>query len=93
MQGLEADAFEIGYGMTAGMLPASRADQDAAFQRMNSANWGTAVKTGTFASDATEKVVSFSSTTARYVRFRALSEIAGKAYAAVAELNVVGTAQ
>ena len=59
----------------------------------DSANWGTAVKTGTFASDATEKVVSFTSTAARYIRFRALSEIQGKAYAAVAELNVVGTAQ
>ncbi len=59
----------------------------------DSANWGTAVKTRTFASDATEKVVSFTSTAARYIRFRALSEIAGKAYAAVAELNVVGTPQ
>ena len=59
----------------------------------DSANWGTAVKTGTFASDATEKVVSFTSTAARYIRFRALSEIAGKAYAAVAELNVVGKPQ
>ena len=59
----------------------------------DSANWGTAVKTGTFASDTSEKVVSFASTAARYIRFRALSESAGKAYTAVAELNVVGTAQ
>jgi len=59
----------------------------------DSANWGTAIKTGTFASDATEKVISFSSTSARYIRFRALSESQGKAYTAVAELNVVGSAQ
>jgi len=59
----------------------------------DSANWGTAVKTGTFVSDATEKVVSFASTPARYIRFRAMSEISGKVHAAVAELNVVGTLQ
>ena len=58
----------------------------------DSANWGTAVKTGTFASDHTEKVVTFPSKAARYIRFRALSEIQGKQYTAVAELNVVGTA-
>ena len=58
----------------------------------DSANWGTPIKSGTFASDATEKVVSFASTTARYIRFRALSEISGKVHTAVAELNVVGTA-
>jgi len=57
------------------------------------ANWGTAVKTGTFASDHTEQVVSFPSKTARYIRFRALSEIQGKQYTAVAEVNVVGSAQ
>jgi hypothetical protein len=59
----------------------------------DSASWGTAVKTGTFASDATEKVVTFPSTPARYIRFRALSEVEGRQYTAVAELNVVGTAQ
>jgi uncharacterized oxidoreductase len=35
MKGLEADTAEIGYGMTAGMLQASRADLDKAFQHMN----------------------------------------------------------
>jgi hypothetical protein len=59
----------------------------------DSANWGTAVKTGTFAADATEKVVTFPSKTTRYLRFRALSEGQGKQYTAVAELSVVGTAQ
>jgi hypothetical protein len=57
----------------------------------DSASWGTAVKSGTFASDHSEKVVTFPSKSARYIRFRALSEIQGKQYTAVAELNVVGT--
>jgi hypothetical protein len=57
----------------------------------DSANWGTVVKSGTFASDHTEKVVTFPSKAARYIRFRALSEIQGKQYTAVAELNVVGS--
>jgi uncharacterized oxidoreductase len=35
MKGLERDVPEIGYGMTEGVLKASRADLDAAFQRMN----------------------------------------------------------
>ena len=37
------------------------------------------------------EVVTFPSKSARYIRFRALSEIQGKQYTAVAELNVVGT--
>jgi len=63
------------------------------YASLDSANWGTAVKSGTFASDDTEKVVSFTSTTARYIRFRALSEMDGRVHTAVAELNVVGTVQ
>jgi len=35
MKGLEADAFEIGYGMTATMLKASRDELNVAFERMN----------------------------------------------------------
>jgi len=56
-------------------------------------DWGTAVKTGTFANDFSEKVVTFPAKTARYLRFRALSEVQGKEYTAVAELSVVGPAQ
>ena len=59
----------------------------------DSSNWGTAVSSGTFKSDHTEKVVTFASKAARYIRFRALSEIQGKQYTGVAELNVIGTAQ
>lgn len=36
MKGLESDTFEIGYGMTEGMLKASRADLEKAFVQMNS---------------------------------------------------------
>jgi uncharacterized oxidoreductase len=39
MEQLKADVPEIGYGMTAGFLHASRADLDRAFERMNAA-WG-----------------------------------------------------
>ena len=36
MKDLEADVLEIGYGMSAGMLKASRAELDKTFQQMNS---------------------------------------------------------
>lgn len=36
MKGLENDVFEIGFGMTAGLIHASRADLDKSFQFMNS---------------------------------------------------------
>jgi uncharacterized oxidoreductase len=36
MKGLEADEIEIGYGMSAGALRASRAELDESFRRMNS---------------------------------------------------------
>jgi len=36
IKGLEADVTEIGYGMSAGMLKASRAELDKSFQQMNS---------------------------------------------------------
>jgi uncharacterized oxidoreductase len=35
MKGLADDVFEIGYGMSAGMIKASRADLDKIFQRIN----------------------------------------------------------
>ena len=36
MKGLEGDVLEIGYGMSAGILKASKADLDKSFQQMNS---------------------------------------------------------
>ena len=56
-------------------------------------NWGTAVASGTFNSDRNEKRVMFTSKTARYVRFVALSEINGQPWASVAELDLIGVAQ
>ncbi|MGA2001516.1 MAG: discoidin domain-containing protein [Terriglobales bacterium] len=57
-------------------------------------NWGTAVSTGTLmtsASDKTQKQVNFAGVVGRYVRFRAMSEVHGGPWTAVAELNVLGT--
>jgi uncharacterized oxidoreductase len=36
MKDLEADVLEIGYGMSAGMLKASRAELEKSFEQMNS---------------------------------------------------------
>jgi hypothetical protein len=52
--------------------------------------WGTAVATGTFATDSTLKTVNFPATTGRYVRFRALTEVNGNPWTSCAELNVIG---
>jgi len=55
----------------------------------DSSNWGTAVATGTFNSDRTQKRVTFATAqTGRYIRFVALSEINGKPWTSVAELDV-----
>jgi hypothetical protein len=56
-------------------------------------SWGTAVASGTFGSDRGEKRVMFTRKTARYIRFVALSEVSGMAFASAAELDVIGTAQ
>jgi lysophospholipase L1-like esterase len=55
----------------------------------NGTNWGTAVATGAFAADAAEKEVRFPAKNGRYVRLRALSEVNGFVYTAVAELSVL----
>jgi len=54
-------------------------------------NWGTAVATGTLANIATQQEVQFAPKVGNYVRFRALSEVSGAPYAAVADLNVLQT--
>jgi lysophospholipase L1-like esterase len=56
---------------------------------MDGSNWGAAVATGTFASNAAEKQVTFPAKTGRYVRLRALSEVLGNPWTTVAELNVL----
>jgi len=58
----------------------------------STSDWGTAVKTGTFGTSMTPTLATFTAKTGRYIRFVALSEASGKAYTAVAELNVKGTA-
>jgi lysophospholipase L1-like esterase len=53
--------------------------------------WGTAVATGTFANNATEKQVAFTAKTGRYVRLRAMTSVSNAPWTTAAELNVVGT--
>ena len=57
----------------------------------NLSSWGTAVSSGTFASDATLKEVSFAAKTGRYVKFVSLAEAMGSVAAAAAEIQAVGT--
>ena len=57
----------------------------------STSDWGTAVKTGSFGSTTQPTTVTFTAKDGRYIRFRALSELAGKPYTAVAELDVAGT--
>jgi DUF1680 family protein len=52
-------------------------------------NWGSAVASGTWANDKSEKEVLFGPVSGRYVRLRALSEVAGNAWTSGAELNVL----
>ena len=52
-------------------------------------NWGSPVAAGTFANDATDKQVPFTSTTGQYVRLRALSEVNGYPYTTMAELELM----
>lgn len=52
-------------------------------------SWGTAVASGTFANTGAEQQVNFTAKTGRYIRLRAVTEVNGQAYTAVAELNVL----
>ncbi len=56
----------------------------------NGVNWGTAMATGNFINDKTEKEILFTSKTGRYVRLVALSEVNGNDWTSMAELNVLG---
>jgi hypothetical protein len=58
-------------------------------------NWGTPVSTGTLitsTSDKTQKQVTFTGVTGRYVRLRALTEVNGGPWTNAAEINVLGSA-
>jgi hypothetical protein len=54
--------------------------------------WGTAVASGTFASNTTMKTVMFAEKTGQYVRLKGLSEINGNPWASVAEFTTLYTA-
>jgi glucose/arabinose dehydrogenase len=55
--------------------------------------WGSPVALGSFANVAAEQTVTFPAKTGRYVRLRAMSEVAGRAWTSVAELNVAVAAR
>src|SRR6266511_5649395 len=52
-------------------------------------NWGSAVATGTFASNTSEKQVTFPARVGQYVRFVALSEVNGNPWTSAAEIDVL----
>lgn len=53
--------------------------------------WGAAVASGTWANDATEKVVTFSPKSGKYIRLRANSEVNGNAWTSAAEITAYDT--
>jgi F5/8 type C domain/PKD domain len=53
-------------------------------------NWGAAVASGRFPNTRTRQTVSFPAVPGRYVRLVALSEVNGKPWTSVADLNVMG---
>ena len=54
-------------------------------------DWGDVVASGTFDATHDSKLVSFPSSTGRYVRFVATSEINGREWTSIAELDLSGT--
>jgi F5/8 type C domain/Putative Ig domain len=54
-------------------------------------NWGSPVATGIFTNTTSEKEVRFAAAAGRYVRLRALSEVNGKPWTSMAEINVLGS--
>jgi glucose/arabinose dehydrogenase len=58
------------------------------FTSLNGTSWGLNVASGTWQNTAAEQNVCFTARTARYVRLRALSEVAGKPWTSIAELRV-----
>ncbi|MFI5999597.1 endo-alpha-N-acetylgalactosaminidase family protein [Streptomyces sp. NPDC051366] len=58
------------------------------FTSTDGVNWGTAAAAGTFPNTTARQDVTFTPRTARYVRLKATSEVAGNPWSSVAELNV-----
>jgi hypothetical protein len=58
---------------------------------MDGASWGSAVASGTFPTTQDEQQRSFATKRGQFVRLRATSEVNGRPWTTVAELNVLGT--
>jgi PKD repeat protein len=67
--------------------------QYAFYVSTDGVDWGSAVATGSFVFDLTEKEVVFATVTGRYIRLVALSEVNGNPWTSVAEINVLGAEQ
>ena len=63
----------------------------AVYVSTDGVTWGNAVAQGTFTKDTTEKEVLFPATNGKFLRLVALSEINGKAWTSMAELNILYT--
>jgi hypothetical protein len=70
-------------------LSNGRIGQYEFYVSMDGVNWGSPVVAGTFANDGTNKQVSFTSTTGKYVRLRALTEVNGNPWTSMAELQLL----
>lgn len=66
-----------------------RVGQYAFYVSVDGKDWGSAVKSGTFANSSKLQRVEFSAANGRYVRFRALSEVNGEPWTCIAELGVI----
>src|SRR4051812_48361728 len=69
--------------------PNGRIAQYEFYVSTDGTNWGTPVATGTLSNVSSQQEVLFGSTTGRYVRLRALTEVEGRPYTSMAELNVL----
>lgn len=56
---------------------------------MDGSNWGSPLASGVFANSKNEKEVLFAGTSGRYVKLRGITEVNGKSYCNVAELNII----
>lgn len=66
-----------------------RPSQYEIYVSTDGATWGTAVSTGTLQDISSEQEVRFTPKTGQYVRFKAMTEVLGRAWTSIAELNVL----
>ncbi len=57
----------------------------------STSNWGSPVASGTFANSSAEKEVFFTPKAGRYIRLRALTEVNGRPWTSMAEINLIGS--